>query len=95
MPSSNNFFTILFADDTTFQIGGTDIGELYHKINEELLRASIWFQANKLTLNINKTKYMVFKPKNVNIDHTVHSIKIGNETIERIGEECNEKPSNL
>ena len=31
----------------------------------ELSKASYWFQANKLTLNVSKTKYIVFRNKSM------------------------------
>ena len=32
-------------------------------LNLEMDKLSIWFQANKLSLNLKKTKFMVFKPR--------------------------------
>ena len=31
--------------------------------NQELIKASDWFKANKLTLNVSKTKYILFRSK--------------------------------
>ena len=56
LPAATDFFSILFADDTTFQLTGNDMAELFAKANIELAKASEWFAANKLTLNIKKTK---------------------------------------
>ena len=39
-----------------------------NKANNELAKAAVWFQANELTLNLSKTKYMIFRNKNMNID---------------------------
>ena len=63
LPTATNFFTILFADDTTFQLSGSNMPELFEKANVELAKASDWFISNKLTLNIKKTKYILFRPK--------------------------------
>ena len=56
--SSNPFHFIFFADDTTLitknDIYNTDI------INAELAKFSIWFEVNKLSLNISKSKFIVF-----------------------------------
>ena len=54
LPSSEDFFTILFADDTTFQLSGNNMPSLFEKANTELAKAADWFAANKLTLNIKK-----------------------------------------
>ena len=57
--SSNLFHFILFADDTTLitknAIYNTD------SINAELAKLSIWFKVNKLSLNVSKSKFMVFR----------------------------------
>ena len=54
LPSSIEFFTLLFADDTTLQFSNSNLTELYEKANQELLKAQEWFQANRLTLNVKK-----------------------------------------
>ena len=53
---------ILFAADTSNYSSHTNIASLYEVINLELLLD--WFKANKLTLNISKTNYMLFTNKN-------------------------------
>ena len=65
LPAATDFYTILFADDTTFQLSGSNMPVLYNKANSELAKAADWFAANKLTLNIKKTKYILFRPKTV------------------------------
>ena len=59
---------ILFADDTTIYITGKDKKELFFEMNSELLSLTEWFNANKLSLNISKTNYMVFCPKRMQIN---------------------------
>ena len=51
---------IMYADDTTLfcDITGTPAHE--HLLNLELCKISDWLSANKLSLNVNKTKLMVF-----------------------------------
>ena len=90
LPSCSEFFTLLFADDTTFQLSGANSQELFTQANEELKKAATWFQANKLTLNTSKTKFMVFRRSNCDIDLTTLSLEVGSEEIERIGEGCRE-----
>ena len=50
-----------------------------------LLSIFIWFKANKLTVNINKTAYSIFK-RNGEIPGRLSSIKIDNEVINRLKE---------
>ena len=57
---SDLLFTILFADDTTVLIEGHEYQKLIETLNEELCKVDKWLQANKLTLNIRKTHYMLF-----------------------------------
>jgi hypothetical protein len=89
LSNATNFFTILFADDTTFQLSGSDISYLIERANSELAKANCWFEANNLTLNTSKTKYILFKNKT---DHVhLDPLLIGGKPIDRIGEDCTEK----
>jgi retron-type reverse transcriptase len=54
LPNATDILTLLFADDTTFQVSGCDIPKLFEYANLELQKASNWFKANKLTLNVKK-----------------------------------------
>jgi hypothetical protein len=55
--------TILFADDTTVYYNSDCIHNLYETMNNELKILSDWFKANKLSLNANKTNYLIFSKK--------------------------------
>ena len=61
LPNATNLFSILFADDTTLHLSSSNIVSLYEQANKELDKLADWFKANKLTPNISKTKYMIFK----------------------------------
>ena len=65
LPSvSNLFMPILFADDTNLFCNGPNLDKLTEKINEELMLIYKWVNVNKLSLNIEKTNFMLFTPKN-------------------------------
>ena len=81
--------TLLFVDDTTFQVSGQDLDQLFELANSELQKSTIWFKANKLTLNVKKTKFMLFSENFLDIG--TNSLKIGNQTIDQIGSNCKEK----
>ena len=50
---------LMYADDTTLYCNiDQDVNE--EVINVELAKLSVWLGANKLALNIGKTKYMFF-----------------------------------
>ena len=54
---------VLFADDTNLFFSHNDIQTLTHTINSEMLELSDWFKANKLSLNVKKSNYVIFKPR--------------------------------
>ena len=53
-------FSILFADDTSVFIEGTNYDKVIDIFNQKLKRIDIWLKAIKLTINILKTHYMMF-----------------------------------
>jgi len=57
---SNILNTTLFADDTNLFYSHEDINILFLTVNKELDNLTQWFKANKLSLNITKTKYTLF-----------------------------------
>ena len=66
MPNSSRHLDfILYADDTTlfntieFSIPNED-SDPFKTINDELHKVHNWLVANRLSLNIKKTKYMIF-----------------------------------
>ena len=52
----------MFADDTNLFISNENISELFQQMNEELKNVSTWFKENKLSINIDKTKWTIFYP---------------------------------
>ena len=54
---------ILFADDTNLFSSGKDLKVIENRANDELSNISEWLKVNKLSLNINKTHYMIFSQK--------------------------------
>ena len=54
---------ILYADDTTLYIVGTDLRQIFNNMNEDLDCLADWFKANTLLLNINKSNYMLFSQR--------------------------------
>ena len=51
---------VLFADDTNVFCSGDYLDTLQKNINEELYKLKLWFDWNKLSLNVSKTKFMFF-----------------------------------
>uniref|UniRef100_A0A672FVC1 Reverse transcriptase domain-containing protein n=1 Tax=Salarias fasciatus TaxID=181472 RepID=A0A672FVC1_SALFA len=57
---SQSLKLILFADDTTIFYSSNDYNELVKTVNMELNKIKTWMDINKLSLNISKTKVMMF-----------------------------------
>ena len=51
---------ILFADDTNVFVDGKSHSEVSTVLNNELKNVTVWFKVNKLSLNVDKTNYMIF-----------------------------------
>ena len=64
--------TLLFADDTAVIDSDTDLPALIIRVNGEIQKIANWFRSNKMSVNVSKTKYIVFRPKGqkitVNLD---------------------------
>ena len=60
-----------------------NLNELIGLIEEDLVTLTDWFCANKLSLNVNKTNFLVFSPKAKIISHEM-TIKLGDKIIRRV-----------
>lgn len=75
---------ILFADDTNIICTCKDPNTLETILNNDLEIISNWFKLNKLSLNISKTNYMIFKSKyNRNTDINFRII-IDNKQLDQV-----------
>lgn len=62
--SSLHLFSMrLYADDSSLTVAGKNKDTLLYQINLELPYIYDWLCANKLTLNLKMTKYLVFQPR--------------------------------
>jgi ribonuclease P/MRP protein subunit RPP40 len=75
---------IIFADDTNLFFKAPDLNTLYANVNNELIKISKWFKLNKLSLNIKKTSYILFRGKQQVIDNTNLCIKIDSMVIDQV-----------
>lgn len=53
---------ILYADDAVLIYTSDNLDTIQIKIQEDINKISHWLKVNKLTININKTKFMLLKP---------------------------------
>jgi len=58
---SSTIFLILFADDTNVFLSHSSWQILLNTLNRELSDIAAWFCANKLTLNLDKTNFILFR----------------------------------
>ena len=53
---------VILVDDTNLVLSGINVDYLFSDMNCELNKISLYFKANKLSLNLTKTKYSLFHP---------------------------------
>ena len=58
--SSDVLSFILFADDSNLFYSNKNPNTLVNVVNSELSKVTQWIRVNKLSLNLQKTKYMLF-----------------------------------
>ena len=69
---------ILFADDTNIICAGNNLKERQGMINGVLAKLAKWFAVNKLSLNLSKTNYMLFRnrPPDIGINLLINNQQI-------------------
>ena len=82
--SSSILKFILFADDTNLFHSSKSPDDLLKTVNCELNNICIWFKANKLSLNVDKTKFILFGKKGRNVNSRLFDVKMDNKNIERV-----------
>ena len=75
---------ILFADDTTIYIKGSNIETLFNQLNNDLSQLSTWCYNNKLLINPQKTKYMLFSRRYNNMTTPPPKLTLNSQPIERV-----------
>ena len=61
--SSDDMSFCLFADDTSLIYNHHHVDTAIHNINAELVKISGWLISNKLSINLLKTNYIIFCPR--------------------------------
>lgn len=73
----------IFADDTGIFCHSTNLESLIEKAEKIIEKISDWFTSNKLTLNIDKTSFIIFRSKINIINNIPDTIGYGNHKINR------------
>ena len=60
---SDYLYMIMFADDTNALDSDKNLNALEERCNNEMIKIVDWVNANKLSLNVKKTNYMLFSGK--------------------------------
>ena len=69
--SSDKFYFYLFADDTNLLYANSNLKVLEATVNYELSKVSSWLMVNKLTLNVQKSNFVIFHPRQRRVDYNV------------------------
>ena len=78
------FGLIMYADDTTLFCDFDNINNTEETINDELIKLTEWLGCNQLSLNVNKTKFMLFHSNMKAVNYP--NLLINNINIENVAE---------
>lgn len=65
---SSQLFTICFADDSNVFVCDNQMHRAIEILNNELTKLVVWLDVNKLSLNINKSNFIIFSRRPINDD---------------------------
>ena len=77
--------TSMFADDTNFTTSGSSSEEVITKLNVDLDKVHKWLIANRLTLNKEKTEYMIIRSRQKLVKfENEQELKLGDYNIHKV-----------
>ena len=76
----------MYADDTIIYCAGKNPADIVHNLNHDLSSMKQWLDNNKLSLNVNKTKFIMLgtQQRLARIDDDVLNVHINGDVIERV-----------
>ena len=82
----NNGLSSMYADDTNISFQSSNLTDLEEIMNTELSSLNTWLNANRLSLNITKTEFMVIGSRQRLMYHDVNNLNIcvDNTQIKRV-----------
>ena len=81
-----NFF--LFADDTNAVYADKNLKSLESTVNQELCKLFDWLTANRLTFNIKKTNFVIFRPAQRKLTYHPKIMTFDNDQNKNVALEC-------
>ena len=77
---------MLYADDTVIYFSHSSVQELQCQLERGMNKLFAWCNINKLTINLSKTKYEIFKPRALWNSPVTNgfTIKLGNTVLEEV-----------
>jgi hypothetical protein len=81
LPNVTDLDMFLFADDASGLKASNNLSELVDKCNIEIQKLANWFRANKMSVNTNKTKFIIFHTRGKKIDLQNKSVVFNNNEI--------------
>ena len=88
--SSGKLKFFLFADDTNAVYADKNLKSLESTVNQELCKLFDWLTANKLTLNIKKTNFVIFRPAQRKLTYHPKIMIFDNDQNKNVALECKE-----
>lgn len=86
LPSNLDCKTVMYADDTSLMCKGKSDIDIQNKLELCLHHIANWFKANKLTLNVDKTKLMIVGTNHMLDKLNNINVKYDGNDIERVEE---------
>jgi len=85
LPNASSILNlILFADDTNIFLSHKSIENLFMIANHELTLIADWFKANRLSLNLQKTNFVLFRSSRKSLPVSDYSLSIENSEISQV-----------
>ena len=78
---SEFLFTILYADDTCVLMNGKQLEDLVTRMRNELNLLYTWLQVNKLSLNGQKTYYIIFHRARIKLTSHTYDLYMGDSIL--------------
>ena len=87
-----NRVILSFADDASLLaplfLSNSNLDILFHDANIEMNKLYNWFCANTLSLNVSKTKFMVFRSPYFKYEFVNHHMEVNGTRLTQVGQNC-------